>query len=70
MENVVKNIENVKKKLPHGAQKEIAEKSGKTIYTVSRVLCGKSNNKEVLKAIHEYVLEMNSINNDLEQFIG
>lgn len=69
MEKIQKNIKELKKRLPHGAQKEIAQRSGKTIFTVNRVFNGHSNNKVVLMAIWQYLKEINDVRNDIEEFI-
>ena len=58
MQKIGINIEDLKKIMPHGAIKEVAKRSKTSIYTVSRVFRGKSNNVSVIKAIKVYVDEM------------
>lgn len=49
----------IKEELPHGAIGEIAKRSGVVYTTVSRVLYGKSTNPKVIKAIGDYLKEIN-----------
>lgn len=56
--NSASETESLKKVLPHGAISEIAKKSKKSIYTVSRVINGKSKNKKVVSALHKYLDEL------------
>lgn len=65
---MIKNIEKIKKLLPHGAQTEIAKRCGKTLYTVNRVLNGASKNVEVIRAINEYLNEYATISEQLEGY--
>lgn len=52
------NTAEIKKILPHGSVKEVAKRSKMSIYTVSRVLNGSSNNPFILKEIEAYILEV------------
>lgn len=67
MKKVNQNIAKIKEILPHGSLKEIALRSNTTIFTVSRVFNGKSNNQKVLSAIIDYAKEIKSVNTQLEQ---
>ena len=69
MQNTVKNITTLRKILPHGAIKEISDKSGTTIFTVSRVFNGKSKNIKVIRAISEYIHDLNIHSGEIEAFI-
>jgi len=54
------DIEKLRVQLPHGAQTEIAKKSGVSLQTVHYVLKGKSANLRVLSAIADYMEHYNS----------
>lgn len=64
------NTEAIKKILPHGACKEIAIRSNVTIFTVSRVLNGTSNNYKVLKNMKDYIEEVQKTGTDLNSLIA
>ncbi len=64
MQNKVNNA-SIKNVMPHGSLKEVAAMAGVTIYTVSRVLNGKSNNRKVLKSITDYLSDLKSEKNEL-----
>lgn len=59
----------IKEKIPYGGIKEIAEKANISIYTVSRVLNGKSKNRKVVRAISEYLKEVKNTNQELQSLI-
>jgi len=63
------NTAEIKKILPYGAIKKIAKESNKSIFTVSRVLKGASNNQDVKKSIKEYLQEMNDNDKELNTLI-
>lgn len=78
--NIVKNVTeymqknkqnnaNLKEILPYGAIKKIAFRSKKSIYTVSRVVNGGSNNNDVLKCITEYLRELNTDKRQLKETV-
>lgn len=48
----------IKSILPHGSIKEIANRCGVTIFTVSRVVNGHSNNTKVKRGIADYLNEL------------
>ena len=50
------NTAGVKKVLPYGAIKEIANRSKTSIYTVGRVIKGGSKNALVLQTIKDYLV--------------
>lgn len=49
----------LKKAIPYGGIKEVAKRANTTIYTVSRVIRGGSNNPIVLRVLAEYIEEQN-----------
>lgn len=59
MQNTTNNTTKIKEKIPHGGLKIIAKMSGTTIYTVSRVVNGRSENQKVKKAITKYLNKLN-----------
>jgi|GEM_PF-4791943 len=63
MEKTVKN----KVHVPHGAIKDIAKRADVSIYTVSNVIRGKSQNRKVLEAIRDYLAELNTVKNDIQE---
>lgn len=69
MQNKVRNARDIKKMLPYGAIKTIAGRSNVSIFTVSRVIKGSSNNPLVLKNIKDYIEEIKKIDNDLNSLI-
>lgn len=68
MQNIVKNNK-IKSAIPHGGVTEIAKIAGVTIFTVSRVLSGKSRNNKVLNAIAVYLDGLKSTNNKIASLI-
>ncbi len=64
------NTNKIKEILPHGSITEIAKKSKKSIYTVSRVINGKSKNKDVLLSIAEYIKDIKNVNETLNNVIN
>jgi len=61
MKNSLINVEGLKKVLPHGSLKIIAERSKVSRHTVYSVLNGRSFNLVVLSNLKEYVQEIGSI---------
>jgi len=61
---------NIKSKIPHGGISEIARTSGKSRYTVQKVIDGKSNNKSVLEALAKYVSEVATAKNIISSNIN
>lgn len=61
MKNVALNTAQIKKTLPHGAVKELAKRSKKSIYTVSRVINGRAFNTDVLAELETYIMEIQAI---------
>lgn len=59
----------VKKALPYGAIKEVANRSKTSIYTVSRVLNRGGKNTKVLIAIKEYIEEMQQTNVTINKLV-
>lgn len=57
MQQLGKNKKELKAAMPYGSLSEIAKRSETSIYTVSRVVNGKSNNNKVLKEISLYLKE-------------
>lgn len=70
MQNKVRNTRGIKKMLPYGSIKIIAGRSNVSIFTVSRVIKGSSNNPEVLKNIKAYIEEVKKVDNDLNSLIA
>ncbi len=64
------NTAGVKKLLPYGAIKEIANRSNRSIFTVSRVLSGGSKNPIVLKTIKDYLEEMQTTSNQINALVA
>jgi len=52
-----------------GGKSEIAKKASVSIHTVIRFFNGKSNNKKVLLATHQYLKEVKESRNELEQSV-
>lgn len=69
MQNIVKN-EAVKKTIPYGGIKEIAKASKTSIYTVSRVVNGRSKNIAVKKAITEYLKNLKATDEELSNSVS
>jgi transcriptional regulator with XRE-family HTH domain len=67
MQQVGKNQNNVRAAIQYGGIKDIAERSNTSIYTVSRVLNGKSKNLKVLKEIDTYLKELLDTNSSIHQ---
>lgn len=63
------NTQAVKKLLPYGANKVIAMRSNVTVFTVSRVINGYSNNPNVLKSLKDYIEEIKKVDNDINSLI-
>lgn len=63
------NNANLKEVLPYGSMKKIALRSKKSIYTVSRVVNGGSNNTDVMNSIKDYLQEMNANKKELRAII-
>lgn len=67
-------IHDVRKELPFGAIAQIAKRSNVTYQTVTRVLNGKSENRNVKIALTEFIKEMNetnqAFNNVSEEFLN
>ena len=68
MKKLINNIAELKEILPYGAMKDIALQSGTSIFTVSRVFSGKSNNVKVIKGIVDYIKSVDSSIAELERF--
>lgn len=64
------NTASVKKQLPYGAIKEIAKRSNKSIFTVSRVLKGRGNNPIVLKNIQQYLEEIKETTDQINALVS
>ena len=60
MKNTAINVEGLKKALPHGAIKDIAERSKVSRYTVYSVLKGRGSNPRVLSTLKNYMQEVSS----------
>ncbi len=58
MQTAIKKQNQIKAAIPHGGLSDIATRSQKSIYTVSRVVNGKSRNRKVLDEIDRYLLEL------------
>jgi transcriptional regulator with XRE-family HTH domain len=65
MQQLAKKQNDVKAAIPYGGLSEIAERSGTSIYTVSRVVNGKSRNRKVLTEISAYLTELNTVNESI-----
>lgn len=63
------NTAAVKKMLPYGAIKEIANRSKTSIYTVSRVIKGGSKNAIVLQTMKDYIVEIQKTNEEINLLI-
>ena len=67
-------LDKIKEELPFGAISEIAKRSEVSYQTVTRVLQGKSKNIRVMKAITDYLKEMNdntqSFNSVANQYLS
>lgn len=61
MQQTRKNQNIVKAAIPYGGLSEIATRSNTSVYTVSRVINGKSRNQKVLKEINTYLQELAGI---------
>ena len=79
--NVVKNVTKamqksninttlVKKNLPHGAVKEIAKRSKRSTMTVYRVINKGVNNPIVLKALRDYIEEIQLVEDQINTLVG
>ncbi|PQJ11764.1 hypothetical protein CJD36_008190 [Flavipsychrobacter stenotrophus] len=55
MQQVVKKQNEIKASIPYGGFKEIAASANTSVYTVSRVVNGKSRNRKVLAEINNYL---------------
>lgn len=64
------NTAQIKEKIPYGGIKEIAAKANVSIFTVSRVISGKSKNVDVLKAMTKYLKELKSTSNELTELLN
>jgi hypothetical protein len=62
-----KNTAQIKGKIPYGGVKEIAERAKTSIYTVSRVVNGKSENVKVLRAITQYLKDVKNTKKELTE---
>lgn len=60
----------IKSKNLYGGAKEIAEKSGYSTVTVSRVINGKSKNKTVKAAILAYLKEQKATDTEIAKVIA
>ena len=60
----------IKSKILYGGAKEIAEKSGFSTVTVSRVINGKSKNKKVKTAILAYLKEAKATDTEIANTIS
>lgn len=69
MQKIGINIEGLRKILPYGAIKEVAKRSNTSIYTVSRVLNGGSNNVDVINKLKEYVSEMKNTKEEINNTV-
>ena len=70
MQNKVRNARDIKKMLPYGSIKTIARRSDVSIFTVSRVIKGSSNNPKVLRNIKDYIEEINKVDSDINSLIA
>ncbi len=64
------NREQLKRSLPHGAIKEIADKLGVSYATVSRFLNGHCDNDKIEVAILEYLVEIEKKKRELYQTLS
>lgn len=69
MQNIVKNTA-IKGAIPYGGIKEIAKRSNTSIFTVSRVIAGRSRNLKVLNVIKDYLSEIHSTNETIRGIIN
>ncbi len=69
MKKVAINNAKLKEVLPHGACKEVAKRSKTSIYTVSRVLNGRSNNMNVVNEIRKYVEELRTTKEQINETV-
>lgn len=53
-------------KIPYGGCKIVAQKAGVSIFTVTNVLNGKSNNPKVLAEIKNYLHELIGLKNEIK----
>lgn len=70
MKVIVRNTSKIKEIIPYGGIKEIAEMANCSIYTVSRVINGKSNNKKVTDALTKFLKNLNTKKVDLENTVA
>lgn len=70
MKNSILQPERLKAVLPRGAIKDIARRSNKTIFTVSRVINGKSRNQDVIKEVSEYLKELKATSDSIDASIN
>ncbi len=70
MKNISLNVEGLKKVLPHGAIKTIAERSKVSRYTVYSVLKGGSCNPAVLSSLKSYIVEVNSVIPEINNLVS
>ena len=64
------NTIGIKNMLPYGAHKVIARRANVTVFKVSRVINGHSNNPLVLKNLKDYMEEIKKIDNDIDSLIA
>ena len=69
MQNKFRNARDIKKMLPYGSIKTIASRSNVSIFTVSRVIKGSSNNPNVLKNIKDYIKEIQQLDQDINSLV-
>ena len=70
MKNNCINTAALKKSLPYGAIKEIANRSKTSIWTVSKVIKGGVENPVVLKTIKDYLVEIQQTKADINTLIA
>lgn len=70
MQQLVKKQNEIKRAIPYGGLTEIAEHSGTSIYTVSRVVNGKSRNRKVLSEIDKYLDELKMTHEGIKNSIA
>lgn len=68
MQNIVKNTA-IKAAIPYGGIKEIAKRANTSIFTVSRVITGKSKNLRVLNEIKNYLSEIKTTTDEIKGII-
>lgn len=65
MQEFGKKQNEVRDAIPHGGISEIAQRSGTSIYTVSRVINGKSRNQKVLAHLNIYLSELKTVHESI-----